>query len=149
MSLKPRSWSSKEGKLTSQYLKAMGGTYAGNAVSCAAGIACAEVMKEDNILENVDARSKQMLEMLHGLEKDPLTAPLIAEVRGLGLVCALPDKTMFAVVTTASANTFVQNRCWDLNSNHQHPPTHPRPLRPQFPPKSRPEFKRNVSRTTC
>ena len=34
----------------------MGGTYAGNAVSCAAGVACAKVMKEDQILENVEAR---------------------------------------------------------------------------------------------
>ena len=34
----------------------MGGTYAGNAVSCAAGVACAKVMQEDNILENVQAR---------------------------------------------------------------------------------------------
>ena len=34
----------------------MGGTYAGNAVSCAAAVASAEVMKEENILENVNAR---------------------------------------------------------------------------------------------
>lgn len=34
----------------------MGGTYAGNAVSCAAGVACADVMKNDKILENVQAR---------------------------------------------------------------------------------------------
>lgn len=34
----------------------MGGTYAGNAVSCAAGVACAKVMKEDKILDNVKAR---------------------------------------------------------------------------------------------
>jgi len=35
---------------------AMGGTYAGNAVACAAGVACAEVMKSENILDNVEAR---------------------------------------------------------------------------------------------
>lgn len=34
----------------------MGGTYAGNAVSCAAGVACAQVMKEEKILDNVQAR---------------------------------------------------------------------------------------------
>ncbi len=34
----------------------MGGTYAGNAVSCAAAVASADVMKEEKILENVDAR---------------------------------------------------------------------------------------------
>ena len=34
----------------------VGGTYAGNAVACAAGVACAEVMQEENILANVNAR---------------------------------------------------------------------------------------------
>lgn len=34
----------------------MGGTYAGNAVSCAAGIAVAEVLEEEKILDNVNAR---------------------------------------------------------------------------------------------
>lgn len=34
----------------------VGGTYAGNAVACAAGVACAEVMQEENVLTNVQAR---------------------------------------------------------------------------------------------
>ena len=34
----------------------VGGTYAGNAVACAAGVACAEVMQEENVLANVQAR---------------------------------------------------------------------------------------------
>ncbi|KAK6497834.1 hypothetical protein TWF481_012234 [Arthrobotrys musiformis] len=34
----------------------MGGTYGGNAVACAAGVACAEVMQEEKVLENVAAR---------------------------------------------------------------------------------------------
>lgn len=33
-----------------------GGTYAGNAVSCAAAIAVADAFKEENILANVQAR---------------------------------------------------------------------------------------------
>ena len=33
-----------------------GGTYAGNAVSCAAAIAVADVIKSENILDNVNAR---------------------------------------------------------------------------------------------
>lgn len=64
----------------------MGGTYAGNAVSCAAGIACAEVMQEEKILDNVAARSIQLLEMLEAVKVQKSTAGLIAEVRGLGLV---------------------------------------------------------------
>jgi len=42
--------------LTQSVAGSMGGTYAGNAVSCAAGVACAQVMKNDQILENVKAR---------------------------------------------------------------------------------------------
>ena len=34
----------------------MGGTYAGNAVSCAAAVAAAEVLQEEKILDNVNAR---------------------------------------------------------------------------------------------
>lgn len=33
-----------------------GGTYAGNAVSCAAACAVADVFKEEHILDNVNAR---------------------------------------------------------------------------------------------
>ncbi|KAL8280975.1 hypothetical protein RQP46_006654 [Phenoliferia psychrophenolica] len=67
----------------------MGGTYAGNAVSCAAGIACAEIMQEDKILENVEARSKQLLDMLEEVKTQKSTAGLIAEVRGLGLMIGI------------------------------------------------------------
>ncbi|KAF8514152.1 pyridoxal phosphate-dependent transferase [Gautieria morchelliformis] len=64
----------------------VGGTYAGNAVSCAAGVACAEVMQEENILANVQARSSELFESLNELLTDPKTAPYIAEVRGRGLM---------------------------------------------------------------
>lgn len=37
-------------------LSFQGGTYAGNAVSCAAAVAVAEVFQEEKILENVNAR---------------------------------------------------------------------------------------------
>ncbi|KAL7010415.1 hypothetical protein EMMF5_000439 [Cystobasidiomycetes sp. EMM_F5] len=63
-----------------------GGTYAGNAVSCAAGVACAQVMREEHILDNVQARSKQLLAGLRELVQSPETSHLIADVRGLGLM---------------------------------------------------------------
>lgn len=66
----------------------MGGTYSGNAVACAAGIACAQIMAEDHILENVNDRSVQLLETLSALKNGNETGKLIAEVRGLGLVSA-------------------------------------------------------------
>ena len=34
----------------------LGGTYTGNAVSCAAGVECANIMAEENILDNVNER---------------------------------------------------------------------------------------------
>jgi len=71
----------------------MGGTYAGNAVSCAAGVACAEVMKNDKILENVAARSEQLLAGLQELQSSPKTGHLFADVRGLGLMIGVEFAT--------------------------------------------------------
>ncbi|KAM0754858.1 PLP-dependent transferase [Meredithblackwellia eburnea MCA 4105] len=67
----------------------MGGTYAGNAVSCAAGIACADVMREEKILDNVAARSKQLLAVLDDIKGNKETAHLIADVRGMGLMIGI------------------------------------------------------------
>src|SRR5262249_25664898 len=67
----------------------MGGTYAGNAVACAAAVACAEVMKEEKILDNVIKRSKQMFDTLNELKNSSKTGHLISDVRGLGLMIGL------------------------------------------------------------
>ena len=67
----------------------MGGTYAGNAVSCAAGIAVAKTFKEEKILDNVNARGKEMKSMLDGLKSDSKTGKIIYDVRGLGLMLAM------------------------------------------------------------
>jgi 4-aminobutyrate aminotransferase len=67
----------------------MGGTYAGNAVSCAAAVAVAEAMQEENILENVQARSKELLQSLNSLRDDPKLGKHILDVRGHGLMIAI------------------------------------------------------------
>ena len=67
----------------------MGGTYAGNAVSCAAGVAVAKVFKDEKILDNVNARGAELKNMLQELRKDPKAGKLIFDVRGLGLMLAL------------------------------------------------------------
>ncbi|KDQ57466.1 hypothetical protein JAAARDRAFT_35178 [Jaapia argillacea MUCL 33604] len=67
----------------------MGGTYAGNAVACAAGVACAEVMKEEKILENVQVRSKELFGFLNDLQKNTVVGSNILEVRGQGLMVAV------------------------------------------------------------
>ncbi|KAF4597095.1 hypothetical protein EYR40_007545 [Pleurotus pulmonarius] len=65
----------------------MGGTYAGNAVSCAAACAVADAMLEERTLENVRARSPQLVSFLNGIKaKYP---EFILDVRGKGLMIAM------------------------------------------------------------
>ncbi|ORX94623.1 hypothetical protein K493DRAFT_407920 [Basidiobolus meristosporus CBS 931.73] len=65
----------------------MGGTYSGNAVSCAAAIATLEVMEEENLLKNVQERSKEIFSRLNN-ELVPLLQQhdIKVDVRGLGLM---------------------------------------------------------------
>ncbi|KIY67224.1 hypothetical protein CYLTODRAFT_490791 [Cylindrobasidium torrendii FP15055 ss-10] len=64
----------------------MGGTYAGNAVSCAAAVAVVDAIKEEKILANVNARSSELFAALKALAAEPDVAPHINEVRGKGLM---------------------------------------------------------------
>lgn len=70
----------------------MGGTYAGNAVACAAGVAVAKAFQEEKILENVNARGAELKSMLDGAKADPKTGKIMHDVRGLGLMLALECK---------------------------------------------------------
>lgn len=67
----------------------LGGTYAGNAVACAAGIAVVDAMKEEHVLENVQARSKELFASLNKLRQDPVIGPNILDIRGKGLMVAV------------------------------------------------------------
>jgi 4-aminobutyrate aminotransferase len=67
----------------------MGGTYAGNAVSCAAGIAVAKAFQEEKILDNVNARGAELRGMLQAAKEDSKTGHMIFDVRGLGLMLAV------------------------------------------------------------
>ncbi|KAH7888680.1 acetylornithine aminotransferase [Phlebopus sp. FC_14] len=67
----------------------MGGTYAGNPVSCAAGVAVADVFREENILDNVNARSNELFASLKSLRDDPEISPSVVDVRGTGLMVAV------------------------------------------------------------
>ncbi|KIW00205.1 uncharacterized protein PV09_08245 [Verruconis gallopava] len=65
----------------------MGGTYAGNAVACAAAKAVIQVFREEKVLDNVAARSKQLFSFLNGLKASGSKAgKLIEDVRGRGLM---------------------------------------------------------------
>jgi 4-aminobutyrate aminotransferase len=60
-----------------------GGTYGGNAVACAAGVATIRVMREERMLENATMRGIQLTTGLRKLQED---YPQIGDVRGLGLM---------------------------------------------------------------
>ncbi|KAK0472787.1 acetylornithine aminotransferase [Armillaria novae-zelandiae] len=70
----------------------MGGTYAGNAISCAAAVEVAKIMKGGDILPNVRARSKQAFDALNALAADPEVGKYILDVRGRGLMIGLEFK---------------------------------------------------------
>ena len=62
-----------------------GGTYGGNAVSCAAAVATIQTMRDENLIEN-SARMGQVL--MAGLRKIQEEHPEIGDVRGAGLMIA-------------------------------------------------------------
>ncbi|KAH7414513.1 4-aminobutyrate aminotransferase-like protein [Phaeosphaeria sp. MPI-PUGE-AT-0046c] len=65
----------------------MGGTYAGNAVACAAATAVIQAFRDEKILDNVAARSKQIFTFLNDLKSSGTKAGnLIEDVRGRGLM---------------------------------------------------------------
>ncbi|MCK4307174.1 aspartate aminotransferase family protein [candidate division WOR-3 bacterium] len=63
-----------------------GTTCGGNPVSCAAGLAVIEVIREENLLVNAREQGAYMLERLRELQT---RTPIIGDVRGLGLMVAV------------------------------------------------------------
>ena len=67
----------------------MGGTYGGNAVSCAAALATLDVFEREGLLDNVQQRGAQLTTGLHAMaERLYATAGVEMEIRGLGLMVA-------------------------------------------------------------
>jgi len=64
----------------------MGGTYGGNAVACAAGVATIDAMREDGMLENAARQGEKFRAFFEGLQAQ---YPCIGEVRGKGLMMAV------------------------------------------------------------
>jgi len=62
----------------------MGGTYAGNAISCAAACATIDVIERDRVLDNVNVRSKELVGALKKLQQE--MPDVIRDVRGKGLM---------------------------------------------------------------
>ncbi|GAA5879778.1 hypothetical protein JCM1840_001893 [Sporobolomyces johnsonii] len=83
----------------------MGGTYAGNAVSCAAGVAVQEVFQSEKILDNVALRSQELFQTLRDLQADPVCGDSIAEIRGLGLMVGIEFKSPTDPFTPSNGKT--------------------------------------------
>ena len=65
---------------------AMGGTYGGNAVGCAAAIATLQVFEEEGLVANAAARGDQLQAGLRAMQAEGLP---IREVRGAGLMTSV------------------------------------------------------------
>ena len=63
-----------------------GGTYGGNPIGCAASLATLDVIRSERLVENAQARGRQLLGGLHRLKSE---LPAIREVRGIGLIAAI------------------------------------------------------------
>jgi len=74
--------SSSRDLMKRQPVGSMGGTYAGNAVSCAAALATLDVFEKEKLLENASERGQQLLSELQRLADH---YPIL-EVRGRGLM---------------------------------------------------------------
>ncbi len=66
----------------------LGSTFAGNAVSCAAGLAVLEVMEEEGVLARAQKLGELVTERLLAMQADPRFA-CIGDVRGLGPMLAM------------------------------------------------------------
>ncbi|NKQ58105.1 aminotransferase class III-fold pyridoxal phosphate-dependent enzyme [Amycolatopsis sp. K13G38] len=82
-----------------------GGTYGGNAVSCAAALATLDVIEEEGLVANAAARGKQLLE---GARLIGDKTPEIGEVRGLGLLVGSEFTTPEGKPDTATAQAAQQ-----------------------------------------
>jgi 4-aminobutyrate aminotransferase len=86
-----------------------GGTYGGNAVACAAGVASIRAMREEKMIDNSRIRGEQLINHLRHVQLD---FPIIGDVRGLGLMIGIefrtpdrkPDKATTKAVITECFN---------------------------------------------
>jgi 4-aminobutyrate aminotransferase len=86
-----------------------GGTYGGNAVACAAGVATIQTIREDHLLENSRERGIQLMTGLRRLQEE---FPVIGDVRGLGLMVGIEFRTPDRKPDKASAKS-VAHDCLD------------------------------------
>src|SRR4030043_164333 len=86
-----------------------GGTYGGNALACAAGVATIKAMRDENMLENARIRGEQLINHLRRIQFD---FPVIGDVRGLGLMIGVELRTPERKPDKAT-NKAVVNACFE------------------------------------
>ena len=67
-----------------------GGTFGGNAIACAAGVATIKAMRDEKMVENAQIRGAQLINHLRRIQLD---FPVIGDVRGLGLMIGVEFRT--------------------------------------------------------
>ncbi len=67
----------------------LGGTYAGNALSCAAAVATQRVIRDEGLVENSRLMGERLRENLRHIQRSESSRGLIGDVRGLGLMTAV------------------------------------------------------------
>jgi 4-aminobutyrate aminotransferase len=86
-----------------------GGTYGGNAVSCAAAVATIRAMKEEGMVENSAAMGEKLKDALVEMQG---RFPVIGEVRGLGLMVGVELTTPAGEPDKGTAKAVIQE-CLD------------------------------------
>lgn len=67
----------------------LGGTYAGNALSCAAAVETQHVLREEGLIENSEKMGVRLRDNLRSIQSAWYTKGLIGDVRGLGLMVGM------------------------------------------------------------
>jgi 4-aminobutyrate aminotransferase len=86
-----------------------GGTFGGNAVACAAGVATIRAMREEKMPENATNRGNQLINHLRRVQLD---FPVIGDVRGLGLMIGVEFRTADRKPDKSTTKAVVQ-ACFD------------------------------------
>lgn len=87
----------------------LGGTYAGNALSCAAAVATQKVIHEEGLIENSRLMGKRLRKNLHSIKQSEVSKGLIGDVRGLGLMTGVE----FTKEAEAGIKTNLSKACVD------------------------------------
>lgn len=86
-----------------------GGTYGGNVVACAAGVATIKAMRDENMVENARMRGAQLINQLRRVQLD---FPVMGDVRGLGLMIGVEFRTPERKPDKATTKAIAQ-ACFD------------------------------------